>query len=248
MWSFTRVLASFVALAAVSVAGTGCASSPDGPAFVTVPHTRYDAAFDAACQATREAGLVPMLVDREAGVIETAPRFAGSVIEPWTWGEMTASDVVEGTLGFERRLARVEFIPVGVAPAAPEGTAPLAGPVLPGSERGVGADMTKVAGDVEIRVTVSVERRFEPGYQGSPYTRALGSYWREAAPKARSRAEADASRSVPRDLSRWTAVARDERLERVLAADIAARLTEPSPPAQANAQPEAQPTSSPAAR
>jgi hypothetical protein len=156
MWSFIRVLAFFVALAAVSVAGTGCASSPDGPAFVTVPHTRYDAAFDAACQATREAGLVPMLVDREAGVIETAPRFAGSVIEPWTWGEMTASDVVEGTLGFERRLARVEFIPVGVAPAAPEGTAPLAGPVLPGSERGVGADMTKVAGDVEIRVTASM--------------------------------------------------------------------------------------------
>ena len=239
MWSFARVLASLVAFAAVSVAGTGCASSPNGPAFLTVPHPRYDAAFDAACQAARQAGLVPTLVDREAGVIETAPRLAGSVIEPWSWGEMTASDVVEGTLGFERRLARVEFIPVGVAPAAPEGTAPLAGPVLPGSERGVGADMTKVAGDIEIRVTVSVERRFQPGYQGTPYTRALGSYWREAAPKAGSRAAADASRAAPRDLSRWTAVSRDERLERVLAADIVARLTEPSAAAQPAASSEA---------
>ena len=166
---------------------------------------------------------------------------------PWKLGQCEGPrSEVAGTrisVPFEEAAA-----PLGVAPAAPEGTAPLAGPVLPGSERGVGADMTKVAGDVEIRVTVSVERRFEPGYQGSPYTRALGSYWREAAPKARSRAEVDASRSVPRDLSRWTAVARDERLERVLAADIAARLTEPLPPAQANAQPEAQPTSSPAAR
>jgi len=201
----------------------GCASSPSGPSYLSVPHAQYERAFDAACAAARDEGFVPEVVDRNAGAIESAPKFAGSAIEPWTWGEMTAGDVVEGTFGFERRRARFEFVPAGFRPAAPEGTAPLAGPILPGSERGKRSDLTRAAGDLEVgdlevRVSVSVERQFRPGYQGGAYTRALGSYSRDTTTKD--------DPTTPRDRSTWTAVARDERMERALIERMSKLLAE----------------------
>ena len=211
----------------------GCASSPSGPSYLSVPHAQYERAFDAACAAARDEGFVPEVVDRNAGAIESAPKFAGSAIEPWTWGEMTAGDVVEGTFGFERRRARFEFVPAGFRPAAPEGTAPLAGPILPGSERGKRSDLTRAEDDLEVgvpqvgvpqvgalevRVSVSVERQFRPGYQGGAYTRALGSYSRDTTTKD--------DPTTPRDRSTWTAVARDERMERVLIERMSKLLAE----------------------
>ena len=196
----------------------GCASSPSGPSYLSVPHAQYERAFDAACAAARDEGFVPEVVDRNAGAIESAPKFAGSAIEPWTWVEMTAGDVVEGTFGFERRRARFEFVPAGFRPAAPEGTAPLAGPILPGSERGKRSDLTRAEGELEVRVSVSVERQFRPGYQGGAYTRALGSYSRDVTTK-------DVP-TTPRDRSTWTAVARDERMERALIERMSKRLAE----------------------
>lgn len=208
------VLAAILAVSSV----IGCASTPSGPAYLTVPHAQYDRAFDAACAAARDEGFVPEVQDRNAGAIESAPKFAGSVIEPWAWGDMAADDVIEGTFGFERRRARFEFVPAGFRPAAPEGTAPLAGPILPGSERGKGADLTRVEGELEVRVSVSVERQFRPGYQGGAYTRALGSYSRDVTMKD--------DPATPRDRSTWTAVARDERMERVLIERLSKRLAE----------------------
>ena len=208
----------------------GCASSPSGPSYLPVPHAQYERAFDAACAAARDEGFVPEVVDRNAGAIESAPKFAGSAIEPWTWGEMTAGDVVEGTFGFERRRARFEFVPAGFRPAAPEGNAPLAGPILPGSERGKGSepgkasgpgkasDLARGEGELEVRVSVSVERQFRPGYQGGAYTRALGSYSRDTTTKD--------DPTTPRDRSTWTAVARDERMERALIERMSKRLAE----------------------
>ena len=206
----------------------GCASSPSGPSYLSVPHAQYERAFDAACAAARDEGFVPEVVDRNAGAIESAPKFAGSAIEPWTWGEMTAGDVVEGTFGFERRRARFEFVPAGFRPAAPEGTAPLAGPILPGSERGKRSDLTRAEGELEVgvpqvgalevRVSVSVERQFRPGYQGGAYTRALGSYSRDTTTKD--------DPTTPRDRSTWTAVARDERMERALIERMSKLLAE----------------------
>jgi hypothetical protein len=217
--------------AAVSVIGSiglaSCASDPGGPAVLGISGDRYAQAFEAACDAARAEGLVPEVVDRRAGTIETAPRFGGSLVEPWTWGEGTADDILSGTFGFERRRARFEFVPAGFRAASLEAgvqsAAPLVGPVLPGSERGVGSDIEAYAagatdtgaeqsvdakGALEVRVAVSVERRFRPGYQGSAYTRALGSFWRDTT------VEDDGS--LPRDRSLWTPVARDERLERAL--------------------------------
>ena len=203
------------AILAVSSA-IGCASDATGPTFLTVPHAQYEQVFDAACEAVRAEGFVPEVADRNAGAIETEPRFAGSLIEPWAWSDMKADEVVEGTFGFERRRVRVEFVPSGFRPAGPEGTAPLAGPILPGSQRGSGADVTRTAEDLEVRVSVSVERQFRPGYQGSPYTRALGSYSTDVTIKD--------DPETPRDRSTWTAVGRDERLERLLIERLSKRI------------------------
>src|SRR5437667_5116632 len=61
---------------------SGCAS-PQGPDYLTIPASDYTAAFDAAMDAARIHGLPAVLRDRRAGVIETDPRIAGSVLEPW---------------------------------------------------------------------------------------------------------------------------------------------------------------------
>ena len=225
--------AAALAVIASALSAVGCASNPAGPAFLTVPQAQYERAFDAACAAARDEGFVPEVVDRRAGAIESEPKFAGSAIEPWTWVEMTAGDVVEGTFGFERRRVRIEFVPAGFRPAAPEGTAPLAGPILPGSERGQGVDVTRDASELEVRVSVSVERQFRPGYQGSAYTRALGSYSRDVTMKDDPR--------TPRDRSTWTAVSRDERMERVLIERLSKRLADADAAEAANAPPAAAP-------
>jgi len=193
----------------------GCAGPSSGPSYLAVPRARYDLAFDAAFAEAQGAGLAPTLADRTAGTIETAPKFAGSLVEPWTFGDHTSGEIVEGTLGFERRRARFEFVPSGFRAMPPEGSAPLAGPILPGSERGAGADVGRVAEDLELRVLVSIERRFEPGLQRNAWTRSVG---------GRSREMPAAGDGAARDQSTWTTVARDERLERELLARISARL------------------------
>ena len=210
--------AVFVAISAVSVSLCGCASDPTGPTFLVVPHDQYVAAFDAAAEAARQEGLVPEIADRQSGLIGTAARTAGSVLEPWDWRDLTASEVVSGTFAFERRRAHFEFVPAGFHPIAPEGTAPLVGPALPGSERDVGESVTAVAGNLELRVSVSIERQFRPGFQSSPYTRSRLSYSTDVTNKD------DAS--TLRDRSSWTPVARDERLERILIERITALLTQ----------------------
>lgn len=194
----------------------GCASDRGGPAYLAVPRAEYDAAFDAACAAARESDLPPVTVDRTSGTIDTAARFAGSLAEPWTYGDHTASEIVEGTLAFERRRARFEFVPVGFRAQPPEGSAPLAGPILPGSDRGSGSEVARGSEDLELRVLVSIERRFEPGMQRSAWTRSIGGRSREL--------PADGDPASPRDLSNWTTIARDERLERELLARVATRL------------------------
>lgn len=222
MRSIARISALLALILATAVTG-GCAGTAEGPSVVSVPRAQYQLAFDAACEVARSEGLVPELTDRQAGAASTGPLHAGSLLEPWAWPDLTASDVIEGTFGFERRRAHFEFVPTGFTPLAPQGTAPLAGAVLPGSERGTGTDLSRPDGmgdgPLELRVSVSVERQFRPGYQGPAYTRALGSYWRDAT-------EADARKGDDRDAAAptWTPIARDERFERLLLARIAERL------------------------
>lgn len=200
----------------------GCATverpapGESGPAFVPVARGDYEAAVEAACSVVRAQGFVPALVDRGAGTIETEPKAAGSLAEPWTWRDHTGSELVEGTLSFERRRVRFEFVPSGFAPVRSDSAAPLAGPVLPGSGRGTGAAIDEIDGELELRVAVSVERQFRPGLQRNTWTRAVGGYARDTTVPDDGRA--------PRDLSAWTPIARDERLERLLLARVREEL------------------------
>ena len=195
----------------------GCATDRPGPSLLSIRGGEYERAFEAACAVAREEGLAPEIADRRTGVIETAPKLAGSLVEPWSWSDLTSADVVEGTFGFERRRARFEFVPAAFRPVATDASAPLAGAILPGSERDKGADVGSAgasAGEsIELRVSVSVERQFRPGYQSNAYTRALGSYARDVTVRDDG--------TAPRDRSIWTPVARDERLERLLVERVA---------------------------
>jgi hypothetical protein len=210
------------AVCSVIAAGVGCAgdpaaTTPGAASFVVVARSRYAELFDAALEAARAERLSPEIADRQSGAILTAPRPAGSLAEPWTWHELTASEVVEGTLAFERRRAYFEFIPSGFRPERRDAAAPLIGPALPGSERAETAPIDSGDGELELRVSVSVERQFRPGYQGSPYTRSMSSFARDV---RTPQAGEDGTAPVLEDRSVWTPIARDERLERVLIARI----------------------------
>ncbi|MFZ9882186.1 MAG: hypothetical protein ACO3QC_12385 [Phycisphaerales bacterium] len=211
-------LLGVIAAIAGIAASTGCATSRPSQAapYIVVSKGAYPAAVDAACAAARAAGFVPVLVDRGAGTIETEPKAGGSMVEPWTWNDHTVDEVVEGTLAFERRRVRFEFVPVGFEPVASNADAPLAGPVLPGSGRGSGAAIDRVDGDLELRVAVSVERQFQPGLQRNSWTRSVGGV-------ARDVTVPDDGRAL-RDRSTWTPIARDERLEQLLLARVREQL------------------------
>ncbi len=206
--------------ALITVGVPGCAADSTQESYLAVPKGEYERYFLAASEVARAEGLAPELSDRASGTIETEPRLAGSVVEPWAWKELTFTEVIEGTFGFERRRARFEFVPSGFRPIAPEGSAPLAGPVLPGSERGSGADLARASADLELRVSVSVERQFQPGHQGPAYTRSMGSYSRDVTLEKPLSAS-----GAPRDRSSWTPIARDERLERILLEKVRERAT-----------------------
>jgi hypothetical protein len=218
---------AFPALCSVIAACAGCASDPAETAggatsYIVVPQSRYAEAFDAACAAAREERLMPEVADRQSGTISTTPRPAGSVAEPWTWHELTASELVEGTLAFERRRAHFEFVPTGFRPAGVDAAAPLPGPSLPGAPRGESTTLSTNGGELELRVSVAVERQFRPGQQGSPYTRSMSSFWLDVTDASAS----DDSGDQPlQDRSTWTPIARDERLERVLIARISEILS-----------------------
>jgi hypothetical protein len=108
-----RITAAIALALPAMLLATGCATVTEGPEFVPVQQGSYERAFDAACAVAREEGLIPEITDRRAGSIETQPRTAGSLLEPWAWQDLTASEVVEGTFGFERRRALALAISAG---------------------------------------------------------------------------------------------------------------------------------------
>ena len=81
----------------------GCQST--GPKALEIPANRYDTAFDAAREAARQVGMPALLADRTGGIIESRPRLAGSVMEPWRV-DNTGSQWISSSLHKQRR--RVE--------------------------------------------------------------------------------------------------------------------------------------------
>lgn len=149
-----RRLAAVVALAA-----SGCAAQPQADVLL-IDAGAYREAFDAAVEAGRSQGMPPALRDRRRGVIETEPRYAGSILEPWRTDNETLGQAVESTIAFQRRRARFEFTAPRLRPDEPGG----AGPDLLAT-RSAAMDLTQYDGLLELRVMVFVERSYTPGLQ-----------------------------------------------------------------------------------
>ena len=194
---------------------SGCATS-EGPAFLSLDSQTYAEAFDAAVEAARVVGLSPTVQDRRSGLIETEPRIAGSVLEPWRTDNASFTQTIENTITFQRRRARFEFAPVIFQPdQSPD--APLTGPDLFGTQEAV-VDLTRHAGAIELRVWVYVERSYTPGLRRSTWTRAKTTRTRIV--------PAEEGDALPTQY--WTTVHRDKAFERRLLAAVQNALAQQS--------------------
>jgi hypothetical protein len=186
----------------------GCASSK-GPTELAIAPADYSAAFDTAIAAARDEGFIATVLDRRAGLIETEPVNASSILEPWHGDNASAAQAWENTLQHQRRSVRFEFAPAREAPAAlpPEGE--LTGANLLGSSDPL-RDLTAMNEPLVLRAIVNVERAHTPGERRSAWSRRYVTQFREAPP-----GEAD---GLP--LSFWEPVGRDLAFEQRLLARI----------------------------
>lgn len=215
-----------VSVGSVALAvSSGCASQA-GPNSLVIDAGQYDEAFDAAIEATRQAGMPAVFMDRRAGIIETEPRIAGSLLEPWRQDNASFNQALENTVSLQRRRVRYEFRPTDQAPITfdvASGDQPRAGEEAESTEGAPGdivadkrvppldiddapLDLTEYTGPIEVFAVVSLERASTPEVQRSTWTR-------------RHRAR------VHRDLreysgTRWRTIARDVAFERRLLADV----------------------------
>jgi hypothetical protein len=201
-------------------AGAGCASKPEGPVYLTISSSDYAAVFDAAVEAARRDGLPAALRDRRGGVIETQTRMAGSVLEPWRTDD-SATQALENTVSYQRRRARFEFVPAGFSPPdAATTTQPLSGPDVVNAED-TPLDLTAAEGELELRVWVYLERATIPGQRRSTWTRSKTTQALLVYPEGM-----EDRKSVQ---VIWTPVARDNRYEKRLLANVQKVLAEQSP-------------------
>jgi hypothetical protein len=193
---------------------TGCARS-DGPVVFNIDAGRYDDAFDAAVAAARDAGLTAEFLDRRSGIIETAPRVASSILEPWAGDRASFGQALEHTMSVHRRIARFEFEPVAFARLQAD-DAVLTGPaVVTGDQDAV--DRTAFDGPIEVRVWVFLEEASRTGERRSTWSQRMTSRFTLPA------TDQDDS-PLPRQW--WTTTSRDPAFERRLLAAVEKRLRE----------------------
>ena len=205
------VIASILPLA-------GCASS--GPDRLEIEGRQYTAAYDAALEATRRAGMPAIVSDRAGGAIEGRPRLAGSIVEPWRIDNTSGEQWIENSLHKQRRRVRFEFLPVDFTNVEPAGEDELIGPPLPGSGDDLmrTVDLVGFDGPIEVRAWVWVEREQEPDVQRSTWTRRGRTY----ATNPLETLEPDDG--TTRSRGSWTPVGRDVAMERRLLAEVQSSL------------------------
>ena len=207
-------------VASLSVAWLAACSS-DGPTVLTIDRTSYPKAFEAAVTAVREAGMVTALRDREGGVIETAPRRAGTLLEPWRVDNSGIGQATENTVDLRRRRVRFEFVSTDFAPTVADPAGTLHGPDLLG-ERGT-PETGPLSGTapIELRAWVFIEQGFTPGLRRMPWTQRMTTQSFDPEYPI-DPAEGVLSSSI------WTPISRDDAFERRLLADVRRRLGEPA--------------------
>ena len=196
----------------------GC-HDPVGPDLLLIPAGRYAAAFDAATEAARMNDLPAALRDPRAGIIETEPRLAPSLLEPWRSDGASFRHRLEHTVAHMRRRARFEFTPV----AAPSPGNGEAAHVLPGPDvvamRRADVDRTQHDGDLVLRVRVYLEQVHRRGVRRSSWTQSATTV---------TRIIPHGSPGQPLPTATWTPVERDVAFERRLLGIVAARMELPA--------------------
>ena len=197
----------------------GCASAK-GPEYLTVTSNEYSNVFIAAGEVTTEQGMPPLVNDRVGGVIEGRPRLAGSLIEPWRVESSSARQLVESSMNTQRRRVRFEFLPIEFKPNEPTGEGVLQGPIVPGStmDEVRSVDLINHQGEIEVRVWVYVERKFQPYLQRNTWSRVGTDF-------AEGPADDVPDDGSTRSQSLWTPVGRDKAMERRLLSQLSSRLT-----------------------
>jgi hypothetical protein len=219
VWRMLRICGRAIILAPPVVAALGC-SAPPAQDVLAIESNQYELAFDAAVAAAREQGMPPAFRDRRAGVIETEPAVAPSLLEPWRIDGASLDKRVEQTINYERRRTRFEFTPTGFIPPADLPDETLTGPDMLALEAAP-RDLTRHEGELELRVRVFVEQARTLGVQRGTWSR-------------RTTSQADIVERIGAARIKlpsrfWTPVARDREFEHRLLAAVQRRLASASP-------------------
>ena len=199
--------ALFAMLLLSSLGGWSTAPHPQAST-ISIEGLEYSRCFDEVLLVAREAGMPPLLRDRAGGLVETSPRLSGSLFEPWRQDNADFEEVLANTIGFQRRRARFEFVPMGFSPPPDDPSLALSGPALPGSTDDEVRDLRTFEGPIELRVWVYVERSFRPGMQNAAWTRSMTTFTTNPLDTRRA-----ASPDARADQSNWTPVRRDRAYE-----------------------------------
>ena len=197
----------------------GCATAK-GPEYLTVNASEYSSVFAAAGEVSTRQGMPPLVNDLVGGVIEGRPRLAGSLIEPWRAESSSVNQLAESSINTQRRRVRFEFLPIEFKPNEPTGEGVLQGPIVPGStmDEVRSVDLINHQGEIEVRVWVYVERKFQPYLQRNTWSRVGTDF-------AEGPADDVPDDGSTRSQSLWTPVGRDKAMERRLLSQLSSRLT-----------------------
>ena len=142
-----------------------------------------------------------------------APRWV-THSERWAPDEESLSRTMEQPIPCQLRRGRFEFTPAGFRPREPA-EAPLTGPDL-FAQREAEVDLSRLAGPLELRVWVYVERAYSPGLRRSTWTRARTTRTRIV--------PAEDEEALPSRY--WTPVHRDQAYERRLLGAVQSALAQ----------------------
>lgn len=196
----------------MSIWGLGCARQMNGPDVLEIQPGNYAAAFNAAINAARQEGLPPSFVDRRAGIIETEPRVAGSLLEPWRTDNASLAQAMANTVAHLRRRVRFEFASTAFQSPIGDPSGSLSGPAIPGETEL--KDLTAAQDTLELRAWVYLERAEITGLRRSTWTRT----------KTHTSRVIDADTGESISGTTWVPISRDLAFERYLLSEVASQL------------------------
>jgi hypothetical protein len=203
----------------------GCAAPPEAPEQLAVRADQFEAAFDATLVVARDHGLTPGFRDRRAGIIETEPSPAPTILEPWITDGTGLDQRGQFTIGQYRRRARFEFEPAAGSRAVDPSDVTLIedAVVLRGPDvldiTGDPPDLALGMAPTVLRVRVYLEQAHTPGARRDTWTRRAAT---------RSEIRSVVAGDAPPQGRSWTPVERDRDFEGRLLAAIAAAIEDPA--------------------